>query len=434
MHEYRRRSAPRLAALGLAALVLCMPMLASGGEALTLAQAQEEARAKAPEGALFSARLKAAEELAIDARRAVRRDPSINFNVAPGELGGDTSERDIGVGLRWSVDVTGSWVPRRASAAADRDRSKYDREDALRALDEAVATAHAEVGFLQRQVTRADRLRELYSLGAEAARRQLSAGTGNQIDLDAADLDLIQSEAIAQQLGGELRRGQIRLARLLGRPARSELWVDDPEAMPELPPTVQAEEMAARDPRVRARQAEHQAAQKERDTFRRLIWAGPTLGVDYGYRRRSIGVGAFRGPAASGLSASWTDQEITFSIAAPIPIADRQTAGRARVRGRIALAEAQVLVTRADVATEVAAADADLRTAIDVLQTLAPSREILERELHLVELAVKAGTLDVVARAATLRRLMEVGRRLDEAMRAYRVARARWTRQTAVPR
>jgi len=74
-------------------------MLASGGEALTLAQAQDEARAKAPEGALFSARLKAAEELAIDARRAVRRDPSINFNVAPGELGGDTSERDIGVGL-----------------------------------------------------------------------------------------------------------------------------------------------------------------------------------------------------------------------------------------------------------------------------------------------------------------------------------------------
>lgn len=72
--------------------------------------------------------------------------------------------------------------------------------------------------------------------------------------------------------------------------------------------------------------------------------------------------------------------------------------------------------------------------AIDVLQTLAPSREILERELQLVEVAVKAGTLDVVARAATLRRLMKVGRRLDEAMRAYRVARARWTRQTAVTR
>ena len=151
MRECDRRRAPRRAALGLAGLLMwCVPTLASGAERLTLAQAQEEARAKAPEGALLSARLTAAEELAIDARRAVRRDPSLNFNVAPAELGGDASERDIGVGLRWSIDATGSWMPRRASAAADRDRSRHDREDGLRALDEAVAIAHAEVVFIAR--------------------------------------------------------------------------------------------------------------------------------------------------------------------------------------------------------------------------------------------------------------------------------------------
>src|SRR5690242_19420099 len=84
---------------------------------LTLAEAQSEARARAPDVDVLAARLAAADAVARDARRAVRRDPSLGFNIAPGELGGDRSEQDIAVGLRWSIDVTGSWVPRRAAAA-----------------------------------------------------------------------------------------------------------------------------------------------------------------------------------------------------------------------------------------------------------------------------------------------------------------------------
>ena len=53
-------------------------------------------------------------------------------------------------------------------------------------------------------------------------------------------------------------------------------------------------------------------------------------------------------------------------------------------------------------------------------------REILPRIPEL-----KAGTLDMASRASILRRLMDVGRRLDEALLGYRIAHARWTRQTS---
>lgn len=407
------------------------PATARAGDLLTLTQAQAEARAHAPDVDLLTARATAAEELERDAGRAVRRDPWLNFNAAPGQLGGDRSEQDLGVGLRWSVDVTGSWVPRRASARADRQRVGHEREDGLRALDEAVALAHADVAFLQRQLDRAVQLAALHAFASEAAQRQLSAGTGNQLDLDAAELDRIQADATIEQLQGDLRHGQVRLARLLGRPPRPGLRVEDVDVLPSLPPSLRVDEVVERDPRVQAGRAERRAAEKERDSYRRLIWGGPTFGVDYNYRRRSIAAGAFRGPGAAGLTASWTDQEVTVSLAAPIPVADRQTAGRARNRGRLAVAEAQVQVMRADVAAAVAASEADLLTAAEVLRKLAASREILERELQLVEVAIKAGTLDAVTRATTLRRLLDVGRRLDEAQRAYRVAHAHWLRQTS---
>lgn len=88
----------------------------------------------------------------------------------------------------------------------------------------------------------------------------------------AAELDRIQAGALIEQLRGDLGRAQIRLARLLGRPPRSGLRVAETDALVGLPPEVAADAVAERDPRVHARQAEHFAAQKERDTFRRMIW------------------------------------------------------------------------------------------------------------------------------------------------------------------
>lgn len=422
----------RVRILGLAIwLVLGRVGAASAAEPLSLAAAQAEARARAPEQGLFAAHIVAADALASDARRVFRRDPQILAGIAPGGLGGDASERDYTVGLRWSVDATGTWVPRRRSAVADLERTRQERDDGLRVLDEAVAVSHADCGYLQRQLRRTERLRELYALAAEAARKQMSAGKGNQIDLDTAELDLINADSMVVQLHGDLEQARIRLSRLLGRSPDRELTVDDPDVTPAALLVSDPDQLTSRDPRVRARQAEVEAANAEHSTFRRAIWAGPTFGIDYNFRRRSIEPGAFRGPSADGLSASWTDREITLSISAPIPMFDRQTAGRARTRGRIALAEAHERVTRANVSAEIAAAEAALRTAVDVLRVVTAAREIFDREVQLVELAVKAGALNTVERGATLRRLTEAGQRVDAAQRAYRIAQARWVRQTA---
>ena len=57
--------------------------------------------------------------------------------------------------------------------------------------------------------------------------------------------------------------------------------------------------------------------------------------------------------------------------------------------------------------------------------------DLIERDAGFVEQAVRAGAFDAVTRSLALRRLEEAGRRLDTAIRDYRIARAAWLRRTA---
>ena len=61
---------------------------------------------------------------------------------------------------------------------------------------------------------------------------------------------------------------------------------------------------------------------------------------------------------------------------------------------------------------------------------MATTPDLIERDAGFVEQAVRAGAFDAVTRSLTLRRLEEAGRRLDTAIRDYRIARATWLRRT----
>lgn len=136
----------------------------------------------------------------------------------------------VQLGVSLPVDVSGAWVPRGESAAADARWAGFDRDDGLRALDEdvAVAVAVAELAFTQRGVLRAERIAALQGVLAEAAARELAAGQGDQLAVDAVALDLSRARVAAAQSVGEERQAQLRLARLLGRERAQGLVVDDP--------------------------------------------------------------------------------------------------------------------------------------------------------------------------------------------------------------
>jgi outer membrane protein TolC len=418
----------------LAVFVLVSTARALAAPPLSLAEAQAEARAHAPEGAALEARLRAEQLAAAPASRALRTNPTVSGTYAPGVLTGHPDEHSWEIALSQTLDLSGSWRPHGASAAADRDRAAEEREEGLRSLDEAVAIAFADAAHGQRGVGRSERLLRLQEIASDAARRQLELGEGNQLDADAADLALAAARADVARASGGLAAARIRLARLLGRAGHADLAVEealaDGRAALAAPPEAAVE--AA--PRVRAADAELRAARLELAAHERSAWPELTVGAFYAHSRRDIPAGSFRGPAGGGLSASWTDDEIGLRLEAPLGLFDRRDAERARASGRVLLAEAEQLRARADVRQELEQARAALAAAQEALEAVVRTPDIVARELELLERSFRAGALDAVARAVALRTLQDAGARYDAEVRELRVARAHWERWAGAAR
>jgi cobalt-zinc-cadmium efflux system outer membrane protein len=410
-------------------LAAVVPVVAQ--QSLTLASAQAEARAHAPDVAELTAVVAGAEAVSAQAGRVFRQNPEVSASYANGSLVGRPDESSWSVGARLPVDISGSRKARSASAAADLARTRFDREDGLRALDEQVAIAVADVALEQRLAARGQRMVDLLTVASDAAHRQLDVGQGTELDADSADLDLAAARVTAEQAQGDLMGARARLARLLGRDSAIDLVVDDP---PERPMTVTPPDLAAlvdRDPRVQAAQAEVTAATFEGQMLARLVTPMPTLGLDVDSARRDIPAGAFTGdPFANSLSALWSDRELVFNMTVPVPVFDRQQEPRARATGRLLTAEARLETVRGTVRSELDSAWATFVAAQRAAQAVATMPALIDRDTDFVEQAVRAGAFDALTRTQALRRLTDTGRTMDTAIHDYRVARAAWIRRS----
>lgn len=411
-------------------LVSAWPLMAQ--QPLTLEQAQSEARRQAPETGALDASVSGAQSIAAQAGRMFRNDPQLSASYAPGALAAQSEEWSWTVGLQWTVDLSRSWVPRAQSAEADVARAERARDDGLRALDERVAAAYADVAFGQEWLARSQRLRALQALVASAEHHRLDVGDGTQLETDAADLDLVTARVEEEQARADLTAARLGLARLLGRRDGSDLIVaDTPEPAAPASPLADLDTIVARDPRVRGAKAELEAAQFEQELDRRLRRPAPTFGVEAGSRRTDIPVGAFGAAAPTGLSALWTDRDVTFNFGIPLPLFDRQREPLARASARILAAESQFRLTTADVRQELQQSWETLQATGRIWQVLSQTQALVDRDATFLEQAVRAGEFSSVTQAQALHRLDDVGRRADEALRAFRVARAAWARRTA---
>jgi outer membrane protein TolC len=416
------------------AIVAFAPREAHAQPPLSLVAAQAEARANAPDAAELQARIAETEAIAAQASRRLREDPTISSSFVQGTLVGRPDEHAWNVGFSQAFDTSGSWRPRAASAAADVERTRQEREDGLRSLDERVAVAAADLALAQRQVARSQRIADLHRIATDALRQQFQAGTAPQIDADSAELDFAIALASVEQALGDVDQSRARLARLLGRETGSDLVVEDvPEAaeMPPSPPDFAG--LVERDPRVRAAAAEVDAANFERQMFERLITPPLSVGADYGRQTRDIPAGSFVGsPLAGPLAANWTDAELVFNVSVGLPLFNRQREPRARATGRILAAEARLRTVRADVRAELESGWAALQAAARAFQRVAATTAIIDRDAAFVEQAVTAGAFDTLTRTQELRRLQDAGRRADTVVRDLRAARAAWLRRMAL--
>ena len=421
----------RTAILLVAATAVLATAHARAQRPLSVLDAQAEARAHAPETAEWQARVAGAEAIGAQASRRLREDPSVSSSYVQGGLVGRPDERAWTLGFSQPLDLSGSWKPRAASAAADIERTRHEREDGLRALDERVAIAVADLALAQRQLARGQRIADLHRLAAAALRQQFQAGTAPQIDADSAELDLSNALVSVEQGQGDLEQSRIRLARLLGRQGGGDLIVEDlPEAadVSSAPPDVAA--FVERDPRVRAAVADVDAASFERQMLERLVRAPISVAANYSRQTRDIPAGSFLGsPLAGALAANWTDAELAFNVSVGLPLFNRRREPLARATGRILAAEAKLRLARSDVRAELESSWAALQAAARTLQRVATTTAIIDRDVTFVEQAVTAGAFDTLTRTLELRRLQDAGRRADTAVRDLRAARAAWFRR-----
>ena len=405
-------------ALGLVAAAATA--VAAGPAILTLPAAQGEAREHAPERATADAKVAGSTGRAEVAGRWLTHDPIASASYSAG------NDRAWSAGLEWTIDVGGAWRARGAAASADVVAAKSSRDATFAGLDASVAVAFAELADAQRRLGRSERLVALHELAAEVAERTRTAGSGTQLEVDATALDLRAARIDRAAVRGELNASRVRLSRLLGRTKADDLVVADDIVIGTLPSVADLQGRVSRDPRVRAAAAEVDAARQTAIAERRAARPSVTFGVDVGRTSNDIPVGAFT--TDPNLRASWTEWDFGFRLSVPLPVFDRRLEARADARSRVLEAEASLGVVRADVRAEVASVHAQLVAAAEAVQGATDVPAIVERQIQLLDKALRSGAIDFAAWSQQARRLEEVDRSFDEAVLALRRARAAWAR------
>jgi outer membrane protein TolC len=396
---------------------------------LTLQQAQDEARAHAPERAVADAAVAAAREREAVAGRWLTHDPIATGHYQQPAPGSGLDDRIWSLGLEWTIEVSGAWRARGQAARAAVTAADDERVSALLALDGEVAQAVAELADAQRRVARATRMIALRELAAHAAERTRATGGGTQLDVDAATLDLRAAQIDGADARADLEASRVRLARLLGRPDAMGLVVADDVDRSPPPPLAMVDDLVDRDPRVQAAAAQLDAARLASAAERRAAIPGVTVGVELERARHDIPGGTFA--AAPALAGTWSEWELGVQLSVPLPFVDRNRNARAAANADVRSLQAHLAEVRMDVRAEIAAAQVRLSAAISAMDAAADIPPILDREVQLLDKALRAGGIEFSSWAQQAHRLVEVGRTYDAAVLALRRARAAWARLAA---
>lgn len=413
-----------VAAAAIAVFLLHSAAVAAQSAALTLAQAQAEAREHSPERASTDADVAAAKARASGAGPRFTNNPALLARFAQ-EMP-DADNRTWSTGIEWAINISGAWHSRRQAAQENVKSVTESRTSALLDLDVDVALAFAEVADAQRRVARFSKMVELREVAMRIATRFRETGSGNQLDVDAATLDLRGSQIDVANARGDLDVARVRLARLLGRPESSSLTVADEIDTAGVADVSVTDALVDRDPRVRAAASELRAAQLQAEAERRAARPDITVSIEGGRVGNDIPAGTFATmPTLAGV---WKEWEVNVQLSVPLPVFDRNVAARANANADVLVAEAKLARIRADVRSGYSEARARLAAALDAANGAADIPTVIDREVALLDKGLRAGGIELDAWAQQARRLIEVGRTYDEAIFGLRRARAAWAR------
>lgn len=349
------------------------PASASEGTLLTLADATRMAVATDPALQAALARVRIAMADADQAR--LLPNPVLNFVLRWGP-----ESPHVEVSLAQDI-IEVFRIPRRASAADNRLRQSTAAAvtvalDVAAEVQEKYATAQAAgrlIPVLEGRLSLVHRL-------VDVAKSRLDAGEGARGDVTALDAQRVELEVELADARLSLRKGQVHLARLIGRPSSEAKWTLDQWAVLNGGAGSEQDWIVAalgHRPEVQAR-LWHLAALGDESAMTRMIpWEGVSIGADV---QRDADVHA--GP----------------SISTPIPIFDMGQARAARATAEQVEARHDLTLAQRVVVQEVRLAHAALAGNLANLSRVRDGLIPLQRlRREQAEQAHRAGQADVTA-------------------------------------
>lgn len=379
-----------------AGLALWAISAASPGAASARELTREEAVARAlednPEIQSLQAEVDAA-RIVLGAARIPRFNPQAEGAAGP-RWSPDGRTVDFEVGVSQELEVAGQPVHRsaaaRAALAAAEARLAARRAD----LTAQVRGAFGALQAAEQRVRLAEEARDLAEDALRAAEERFRAGEASRIEVNTSRAEVGRSARDRAHAQREQAAALAELKLLLALPADEDL-----AAAGELAPAAGAETPRLEDLLVQATtRADLAAARAERDAAvagRRLASAegapNPTVGVTYGEEE---GAATLR----AGLSL-------------PLPLFDRNQAGRGEARARATQAELALATAERRVQQEVRVALARYQAAVAAAQAFGDEvLSALEENLRIVNEAYRAGEIDFLQLLLVRRETLE-GRR-----------------------
>ena len=319
----------------------------------------------------------------------LRPNPRLDITTGNDILFGNNGEYAAGVGVSQPFPLAHRLARQQDVARVDIDRVAAELQDAERRLAGNVASAYYRVIILTRQASARDRLIDIDRHLVDVSRRRFSAAEVSEIDVNAAQLELLRLQQERAMLQSEQLAQISQLNQLLGRPGSQPLDLGD--SVPNTEATVSVSDLRQaalqRRPDLRAAQLLADRAQADQALARAQRWedVNVSLSVD---QSRLVLDGAPRQSASRALG---------VSVSVPWPLFNKNQGRIAETRAVQSQADANIEALKLSIGNEVMAAYAEvgrLRQIVDdYTRNLLP---VSERNAQLAQKGYGEGLVPIV--------------------------------------
>ncbi len=289
-------------------------------------------------------------------------NPQVELNSARGGSSlGSGSEATLDLGVSQELELWGKREARQSVATSRSQISAAELRAKRQDIESDVRARFERALFLQERLALADELAELDRRVVQATQARVRDGSITPVTGRLTDLDLLRLEAQGRRARSDVRQAMVALGLAMGRALPDTVHLSgelqaDSLAAPEDSVVAIALRMRATGDVLRRQIVERQSELRQAELEGR---PNLTVGLGLTRDRRSFSHGDFSGdPRIVGgiAGATSTDNLWTARISAPLPLWQKNQAGRARAAAEIGRSEAEYARYRLRTQMEVLAA------------------------------------------------------------------------------